>query len=255
MPLSADRLLSLAAERLHTARPELAGRHDLSTPAALRAVKAEIAGATDPARTTEAVVVAVVGELDLIGWVRETCAFTCSLTAEHREAWRRSFTRTVYLAGSPENLRGRFPFDHIAPDGSAAWLGPAPAAASHGLRRLLKSFDGRRALGDLATGTVELRVGPGPRSRPPRHRVLQIVTAGLTLTDALVHLNHLLAEAVMDGLIAPGDRITVRGVPRLDESSGPFAALRIDTAHDSPDRLQAFAGLTQEIPDAVPHHR
>ncbi|MGW7528817.1 DUF6182 family protein [Streptomyces sp. NPDC054783] len=255
MTLSADRLLSLAAERLRKARPELAARHDLSTPAALQAIKAEIAGATDPATTGEAVVVAVIGELDLIAWVRETCAFTCSLTADRRQAWRRSFTRTVYLAGSPGNLRGRFSFDHVAPDESAAWLGPAPDAASHGLRRLLRSFDGRRTLGELSPATVELPAGPAPLSRPPRHRVLQIVTADLTLTDALVHLNHLLAEAVMDGLIAPGDRITVCGVPRLEESPGPFAALRIDTAIDSPDRLQAFAGLTQETPDAATSHR
>ncbi|MGW8555964.1 DUF6182 family protein [Streptomyces tubercidicus] len=255
MILSADRLLSLATERLHTARPELAAFHGVSSPAALQAVKAEITGATDPDRTTESVVVAVVGELDLIGWVRETCSFACSLAAGRRQAWRRSFTRTVYLAGSPGNLRERFSFDHVAPDGSVAWLGPGPATASHGLRRLLKSFDGRRALGDLPPATVELPAGPGARSRPPRHRVLQIVTAGLTLTDALVHLNHLLAEAVMDDLIAPGDRITLRGVPQLDESSGPFAALRIDTAIDSPDRLQAFAGLTQETPDAAQYHR
>ncbi|UKY53221.1 DUF6182 family protein [Streptomyces inhibens] len=252
MTLSADRLLSLALERLHTARPELRARRDLSSTEALRAFRAELTG---DAPGDEAVAVVVIGTLDLFQWVRETCVFASSLTPEDAQTWRRSLTRTVYLAGAPDRLQGRFAFDHVAPDGATAWLGPAPAAASTGLRRLLKSFDGRRVVAGLPATTVVIPPGPEPGHRPPVHRAVHLATDGVTLTDALVHLNHLLAEAVMDRLIIPGDRLTVRCVPQLDDSAGTFAALRIDTATDAPDRLHAFAGLTQEIPDAVPHHR
>lgn len=238
MTISPEFLLTVAAERLRAARPELVAR--FSTPRDLQAVKAEIASD----RADEALVV-VINRLRLADWVRETCRFVLSLSAEHAELWRRSFTRTIYLAGRPDNLRERFAFDHIAADGSVAWAGPAADPATTTLRRLLKTFSGQRPLNTWAPMVVE--VPPGLARRPPVHRDLYVATAQVTISDVLVHLNHLIAEAVMDGLIAPGDRLSLRSVPRLTGLAVPFAALRIDTDIHRPGELQAFAGLTEEI--------
>ncbi|MFE2104618.1 DUF6182 family protein [Kitasatospora sp. NPDC059463] len=257
MPITPELLLSVAAERLRTALPELAGRLDLSTPQALRAAKAEITARDGTADGT--VAVAVIGRFSLDGWVRETCRFALGVPEDRAAPWRRAFTRTVFLAGRPENLRERFAFEHIAPDGSAAWAGPGPDGDSASLRRLLKTFDGRRPLGSRPPLTVEVPAAPaaGPPAGPatgspagsrrrPRDRDLYLATAGVTVSDALVQLNHLLVEAVLDGLIHPGDRLTLRPVPRLTGMAVPFTALRIDTDTHHPHKLQAYAGLTEE---------
>ena len=247
--LSPAALLRSALDRVRTARPELADRLDLSSAQALRALRAGFHSAD--AVDTEVLAVVVVGRLDLPRWVRETCAFALTLAPEARDAWRGSFTRTVFLAGSPANLRERFTFDHLAGDGSVAWCGPAPGAATATLRRLLKTFEAGHELTatPAATVTVPRTVtasGAG-WSRPAVHRDLYIATAGVTVAHALVHINHLLAEAVLDGLIHPCDRLTLRFVPRLTGLAGQFAMLRVDTDVHRPDELQAYAGLTTEI--------
>ncbi|SEP92534.1 hypothetical protein SAMN04487983_1002188 [Streptomyces sp. yr375] len=249
-PLSSEALLKSAVDRVRTARPELADRLDLSSPQALRTARAAFhdAGAV---RHDDVLAVVVIGRLDLASWVRETCAFALGLTPETQAVWRRSFTRTVYLAGSPPNLRERFAFAHVAADGSVAWAGPAAGAATATLRRLLKSFEASHELSGRPSATVTV---PGrPRSRPAVHRELYVATAKVGVTDALVHVNHLVAEAVLDGLIGPGDRLTLRFVPRLTGLTGPagpdsrFAMLRVDTDVHRPDELQAYAGLTTEV--------
>ncbi|NKY13399.1 hypothetical protein HGA06_04205 [Streptomyces somaliensis DSM 40738] len=241
-------MLRSALDRIRTARPELADRLDLSGVRALRALRAGFhhADAVD----TEVLAVVVVGRLDLPRWVRETCAFALTLGLEARAAWRGSFTRTVYLAGSPANLRERFAFDHVAGDGSVAWCGPAPSAATATLRRLLKAFEAGHELTAVPAATVTVprtvtASGAG-RPRPAVHRDLHIVTTGVTVAHALVHVNHLLAEAVLDGLIRPGDHLTLRFVPRLTGPAGRFAMLRVDTDVHRPDELRAYAGLTTE---------
>ncbi|MFI1889335.1 DUF6182 family protein [Streptomyces jumonjinensis] len=243
-PLSSAALLKSAADRVRTARPELADRLDLSSARALRAARAGFR-ATSAAESREALAVVVVGRLDLPRWVRETCAFALALAPTARDGWRHSFTRTVYLAGNPRNLRERFAFDHIADDGSMAWAGPAPAATTATLRRLLKSFEAPHELTVQPPATVTV---PGrPRSRPPVHRDLCVAAVGMTVSGALVHVNHLLAEAVLDGLIGPGDRLTLRFTPRLSGVGARFVMLRVDTDAHRPDELQAYAGLTTEV--------
>ncbi|MFJ8649667.1 DUF6182 family protein [Streptomyces sp. NPDC093546] len=236
-------LLKSAVDRVRSARPELADRLDLSSTQALRAVRDGF-HARGAAGSDETLAVVVVGRLDLPRWVRETCAFALALAPEAREAWRRSFTRTVYLAGNPSNLRERFAFDHIAGDDSVAWAGPAPGAATATLRRLLKAFESAHEL--TARPPVTVSVPGRPTSRPPVHRDLYVATAKVTVTDALVHVNHLLAEAVLDGLIGPDDRLTLRFVPRLAGVGAQLAMLRVDTDVHRPDELQAYAGLTTE---------
>ncbi|MER7462182.1 DUF6182 family protein [Streptomyces sp. NPDC097981] len=243
-PLSSAVLLKSAADRLRSARPELAGRLDLSSTQALRAVRDGFHGLRD-ADGDEVLAVVVIGRLDLPRWVRETCAFALALAPGARDTWRRAFTRTVYLAGNPANLRERFAFDHVAGDNSVAWAGPAPGAATATLRRLLKAFEASHELTARppACVTVPGRAG----ARPPVRRDLYIATAKVTVTDALVHVNHLLAEAVLDGLIGPGDRLTLRFVPRLTGLGAQLAMLRVDTDVHRPDELQAYAGLTTEV--------
>ncbi|MET9496315.1 DUF6182 family protein [Streptomyces sp. NPDC006552] len=251
MTLSSETLLTVAADRLRALRPEIAARLDLSTPAALRdakaAVNAPVADTQD-----ETLVVTVVGDLSPLVWVREACRFALSVPADRAVAWQRSFTRTVYLAGRPDNLRERFAFDHISADGSVAWAGPAPSDTTRALRRLLRTFHGARTLPTWTPTTVEIPEPvtpdpePRPRHRPPVHRDLYIATAKVTVADALVQVNHLLAEAVLEGVIAPGDHVTLRPVPRLSGLDMPFAALRVDTDNQRPHELRAYAGLTQE---------
>lgn len=266
-PLTQRRLHAEALRRLRAARPELVPAEGESDAAALRAVRARVTELPD-AGAVQAV--AVVRHFDPAAWVRDASAFALGLAPGSAAAWRRSFTRTVYLAGNPENLLGRYSFDHLAEDRSVGWCGPAPAASSAELRRLLKLFLSTAAfpVGPPRTVTVPAptatRGGSGtPRQHPARsaapgsgpwpragiHRDLYLAVSGVRVPEALVHLNHLVAEAVLDGLIMPGDRLTLRSVPSLTGASAPFAALRVDADPTHPDRLRAFAALTEETPD------
>ncbi|MQS35239.1 DUF6182 family protein [Streptomyces katsurahamanus] len=267
MTLSPTFLLSVAADRLRTTRPDLAADLDLTSLEGLRGAQAVLADreAAEPGDRT--VVVAVVGDFDLPRWVVDTCRFALAVPAERAGAWRHAFTRTVYLAGRPDSLRKRFAFDHVAEDGSIAWSGPAPEADTESLRRLLKTFSGVRELTAWAPVTVTVPEAgapgrtegephgdppPAPRgagTRRPLARDLYIATARVTVADALVQVNHLLVESAMDGTVGPGDRLTLRSVPRLTGLSVPLAALRVDTDPHRPGELRAYAGLTEPPED------
>lgn len=79
------------------------------------------------------------------------------------------------------------------------------------------------------------------------HRDLYYATARVSVAEGLVHLNHLLAEAVLDGLVGPGDRLTLRPVPRLTGLERTFTAVRAETDVHRPHTLQAYAALTEEL--------
>lgn len=251
-----ERLRRAAAERIHIARPDLAARFDLASADGLLAAQAAVQGLAAPPgeggpaagrETDDTLATVVIGRLDLAHWARDTCAFALSLAGERAERWRRSFTRTVFLAGNPASLEDRFAFAHTAADGSAAWAGPGPAAETAALRRLLKLFHGDAAL--PAAVDLTFRVPGHPAAgRPPVHRHLYLATAGCTVSEALVHVNHVLAEAVLDGLVTRGDAVTIRQVPRLMGIPASFAALRVTPEPALPGRLRAAAGLTKETP-------
>ncbi|MFI1102952.1 DUF6182 family protein [Streptomyces melanogenes] len=276
-PLTQRRLRAEAFQRLRQVRPELAAAGGESDLAALLAARARVAERPD-ADAVQAV--AVVCHFDPAVWVRDAAAFALGLAPGTAAAWRHSFTRTVFLAGNPANLLGRYSFDRLAEDGSVGWCGPAPAESSAGLRRLLKLFQSTAAFpvgpprtvtvpaptasrGDSGTHRQAPTPGPGaeplprgaapPRPGPPPragvHRDLYVAASGVPMPEALVHLNHLVVEAAMDGLITPGDRLTLRSVPSLTGATAPFAALRVDVDRTRPDRLRAFAALTEETPD------
>ncbi|WP_457029061.1 DUF6182 family protein [Kitasatospora sp. P5_F3] len=232
-------LVDRAGRRVRHARPDLAERFDLSTLAGLLDAQQSVAAAS----AEDTLVVAVIHHLELAEWAGATCAFAFGLDPVAGARWRRSFTRTVFLAGNPANLRERFRFAHVAGDSTAAWTAPGPGPSATTLRRLLKLFDA--PAGPPARPDTLVRLPGRPTTR---HRDLYLATEGCTLADALVHLNHVLVEAVLDGLIAPGDSLTLRQVPRLVGIATPFAALRVVTDPHRPDRLKAAAGLTEETP-------
>lgn len=236
MSIGPELLLDEAVRRIRAARPDLARGFDLSTVSGLAAAQRSLG--------VEVMAVSVVRDFDLVSWIRGTCAFAAGLPPSLVPAWRRSFTRTIFLAGNPENLLDRFSFAHVSEDGTAAWMAPAAERELVPLRRLLKLFSGPYSL--RSQPPLSLSV-PGVSARPPVRRGLYVAVAGVPVAEVMVHLGHLLAEAVLDGLLLPGDALTVRLVPRLSGITSPFAALRIGS--ESGDRLRAFAGLTEEMGD------
>ncbi len=241
MSLTQETLSDRVASRIRRARPDLAARVDLSTPSGLTAAQREIAAEGGEEGT---LAVAVLCRFDLASFAAGVCAFAGRLDPGTAQAWRESFTRTVFLAGNPENLRERFALDHVAADGSAAWSGPGPAGASGGLRRLLKLFDGSGALPAGRTPPVVVPAAAGRPERTGVEHTLHLATREVTVADLLVHLHHLLAEAVLDGIVSPGDRLAVRQAPYLAGVREPFTAVRVAPDRACPDRLRAYAGLT-----------
>ncbi|GAA1032774.1 hypothetical protein GCM10009557_32330 [Virgisporangium ochraceum] len=183
--------------------------------------------------------IAVLRRFDPEVFVRSAVAFAAGVHGTRRDAWFRAFTRTIFLSGNPANLRGRFTGDHLCDDGSMMWFAPVPPDASLGLRRLLKRFDGGGEPVVPATLTTDL---PGPASGTV-HR-LEIATAGLTVGDYLVHVNHVLAEAVLTRVIRPGDRLDLSHAPRIGHGGPPYSMLRVH--HDTADhaRLRAYVALS-----------
>lgn len=183
--------------------------------------------------------IAVLRRFDPAVFARSSVEFALGVGETARACWFRAFTRTLFLAGSPVNLTTRFPFDHVAPDGSVAWLGSAPRESSTGLRRLLKRFDGD--VEAVVPATAEFTV-PGPRGGTTVY--CHVATAGVSLSDYLVHVNHVLAEAVLIGAIRPGHRVVLTHAPRLVGAAGPYSVLRVHRDGADPTRLRAYAGLS-----------
>ncbi|MEW2625229.1 DUF6182 family protein [Streptomyces sp. NPDC048106] len=247
--LTNERLLAVTAERIRATRPDLVTDLDLTSVQELEEARTRIAAHTDDEGS---VVVAVVRSPSLPVWTAQTCAFALALPADQAGAWRRGFTRTLHLAGQPLHLTDRFRFAHVAPEGSVGWTEPLPKADAHKLRRLLKTFVGGRELRSRPPVTVRVphraeHAEGRDTTRRPSHRELYYATAKVTVAQGLVHLNHLLVEAVMDGLIRAGDRITLRPVPRLAGLDRDFAAVRAETDTHRPHALQAYAALTKEL--------
>lgn len=184
--------------------------------------------------------IAVLRRFDPAVFARSSLEFALGLDAARADGWFRAFTRTVFLIGNPANLAERFRFNQVADDGSIAWFGPASSAECTGLRRLLKLFAGTAEPTPPAALTV---VVPGAVGDGGRNFELFMATAGLTMTDYLVHLNHTLAEAALTRTIRPGDRLRLRHVPRLAEPAAPYSVLRVHRDNHDPSRLRAYTCL------------
>jgi Family of unknown function (DUF6182) len=184
----------------------------------------------------------VVEEFTPAALARGAVAFTSALPPPRREAWRRSFTRTVFLVGRPQSLTLRYPAVHL--EDGLAWYGPDLDTVRRPLSRMLNAYH-----------------GPAPVDVPPDlfatgATVTALVATGdVSTQDYLVHLHHLVAEATLRGLVTPADRIGIRHRPRLD---GPDVAALLDPARAGlvetrisrdrrdPARPRLYAVLTRE---------
>lgn len=208
---------------------------------------AELAAAEQHA--PDAAAIAVIRAFEPLAFVRSVLEFALGLEESTRATWLRAFTRTVFLAGNPANLAERFPFDHVTPDASIAWLGPASPARTTGLRRLLKRFDG-----DVEPELPPTAVVDVPGAGGVAAHCCEIATSGVTISDYLIHVNHLLAESVLTHVIRPGDKLVLRHVPRLGVDNRRHTALRVHRDSADPNRLRAYACLfpMHPTPDTDP---
>ncbi|MFD7500059.1 DUF6182 family protein [Streptomyces sp. NPDC059850] len=240
------------ASRIRLAHP---GRGDEAPdPGPLTAeLLTELASAAEAATTT---VTVVLRRFEPQVYAESVLRYALSLPDTLRASWLRAYTRTVFLTGNPANLTGRFGFHYVSQDGSMAWTAPDDAGERSPLRRLLRLFP----TAELPPLPARLRVpatagtpehdGPAP----VREARLYAVTTRVSLAAYLVHVHHVLAEAVIAQLIDEHTELTIHHVPQLDPADGPFDLLRVvpdpDAASDDqPEtagagRLRAYAALT-----------
>lgn len=159
-------------------------------------------------------VVVLLRSLDLADFVCGARIFAASLDAEEARYWRRSFTRTRFLFGNPVNLAAT---RVIAPNETAAWLGPFPSDRLPGQTRLLKPV----------TGTLPALPSDVDIAGTGATRMLHMATSGLTLVDYLVHLHHTLAEAVLLGRLRPDEPVRLHHRPELEPGLGSPAYARV----------------------------
>jgi Family of unknown function (DUF6182) len=240
---SQERLFAELSRRIQIVRDRHgASREPASPPAApidLSILDAAVMAAPDIAA------IAVIRDFDPVAFARASLAFAFLLPEDWRSLWFSAYTRTIFLAGNPANLKGRFPFQYVADDGSSAWLGPASPQLAMSLRRLLVLFRGDPAprLTNKFTLTAPLAASGEPTAQRPE-RSVYIGAAGLSASDYLVHLNHTLAESVLTGLIVPGDTVTIRHLPRLHGCREELAWLRVHRDNKDANRLRAYAGVS-----------
>lgn len=180
---------------------------------------------------------AVVGRVKVASYVAGAIEFATGLEPAEAGAWFGAFTRTAFLAGDPLRVAVRHPARQLAADGSVAWYGPAAGGLFKPLRLLLKSFEApllpplpdRLVLGDRRTG---------------ERRLLYVATAAVGMADYLIHLNHLVCEATIAGLLAPGAALELRHVETIGDSTGPFLLTRV--ASETGGTLRRYAALAQE---------
>ncbi|MGA4844620.1 DUF6182 family protein [Streptomyces sp. G45] len=186
--------------------------------------------------------VAVLRAFDAGAFARSVLDFASWLPPAARADWQGDFTRTVFLAGNPRNLAARLPPSLVSADGHIAWYAGGPRRARRELRLLLRAVEG--ALPPALPAAVTLTV-PGATRHPRRWRA-DIATGGLSLPQYLVHVNHTLAESLLTGVLAPGDRLTLRHAPALPELPRSPAYLRVHQDPGDPGRLRAFAAVTDD---------
>ncbi|MFF3182729.1 MULTISPECIES: DUF6182 family protein [Rhodococcus] len=192
------------------------------------------------ARNTDLCAVAVVSRFSPAVFVESSYGFAARLSPEMRTAWCASYTRTVYLAGDPENISVRFPPNYCSVDGSIAWFGPDTAAAMASLRKLLRPLVSTFEIGDAFT---VVRSVDGARLSD-RTAVLALERRETTAERYSIHSNHVVSEALAMGLLDATDSIQLRLVDRIDPEDGPYDYLRVAADRDRPESLRCYAGLT-----------
>jgi len=194
-------------------------------------------GAAEGARDLTAFV--VVRQVDVARYVAGAIQFAADLKPTLADSWLEAFTRTVFLAGDPLRIAARYPARQLAADGSAGWFGPADGDSLRGLRLLLRSFEAP------VLPPLPDRVLLGDHSAAGG-RQLYVDTAGIGMADYLIHLNHLVCEATIAGLLVPDMQLELRHVERIGDSTGPFACTRVAVEGDGKERLRRYAALSAE---------
>jgi hypothetical protein len=211
-PTSQSRLAELLAERVRsvTAQPEVRA-----------------------AGTTVLVLLRSMRLADVAHGARQ---FAAALEPADAAAWLRSWTRTRFLFGNPANLTAQNQARVVAPEATAAWLGPFADDHRPGLSRLLKPVTGQ--LPELPRDLDLPGVGAP--------RVLQVAVAGLNLADYLVHLHHTLAEAVLLGRLRPDEplRLSHRPTLTIDPTGNPPAYARVLPERGDTGRLHLHTWLS-----------
>ncbi|TCC34928.1 DUF6182 family protein [Kribbella sindirgiensis] len=182
--------------------------------------------------------VAVVGEFDLAMFVRSSADFAACVDPDIGMAWQQSFTRTIFLAGDPHNLVERQPAAHLADDGSVAWYGPDRPEAYEGLSRLLRPLSGPTGLGVVAERPEVPLSWSADRSVD-----LVAVTSEVSLEATVVHINHLVAEAVLTGALNSAGAIKIRTVEQIDAIEGECLAFRVAPRDGNDESLRCFGYL------------
>lgn len=210
-----------------------------------RVERAARAGRARPGRRAAGPVgaIAVLRDFTPETFVASAVAFARGTAGARAASWYEDFTRTIFLAGDPRNLAERHPCEHLSPDGTIAWFGPAPLADREPLRRLLRPFRG--PLGVAVPFGQEMRIGDG--DAPGRgSALLEVPAAGMSVEDYLIDVNHLIAEAVLDGLLSGTGRLLVRHLPDDPGASARHDRIRVTADPHSPGGLRARAYLTVE---------
>ncbi|GLP67074.1 hypothetical protein TUSST3_36960 [Streptomyces sp. TUS-ST3] len=214
--------------------------------ARLDAVHRGLRGGPAPPGLSVAVVVA---DLDPAAFLGGAADFALAIPDALRDGWYRTFTRTVFLAGRPASVAPRHPYRHATPTADLAWYGPLPRRELAPLSRLLRAFRG--------PAPVEVPAGPltVPVTGRPTGRVVDVTvaTAGVSSGAYLVHVHHLITEAVLRGLVRPGDTLSVEHTDTLDVTDFPAVLdparaasvqTRITPVNTDPDRLRLYGVLT-----------
>jgi len=143
----------------------------------------------------------VLDGFDLAEYVSGTLEHLAQLDRETLDRWHRNFTKTMFMLGSPERIAARF---EIVRHRSAhiAWTVPGDSKAHLGLRRLLKPLFTAQLM--AMPDRLEIRV-PGTSARRLELRIART----RTLESYLVHLNHTLCDAFIEGSLRPGDVVTI----------------------------------------------
>ncbi|MFJ8630162.1 DUF6182 family protein [Streptomyces sp. NPDC093568] len=194
-------------------------------------------------------VVVVVADLDPVEFIAGAADFALRIPDAQRDGWYRTFTRTVFLAGRPASVAARHPYRHATPGADLAWYGPATRRELRPLSRLLRAFQAPAPIA-VPAGPLTVTV-PGPPSG-------LIVDAAVATGDVssgayLVHVHHLITEAVLRGLLRPGDTLRVEHADTLDIADFPAVLdparaasvqTRITHSGTEPDRLRLYGVLT-----------
>ena len=165
--------------------------------------------------------IAVVRSFDAAEFIRASVQFARGLPADLGREWLASFTRTVFLAGDPCNLSTRFPGGQLAPDGESVWFSPSGLDEMQSLSRLLRPFRG--PLGVPAAHGVRV-VLDEESSTTVR---LCVATDGLGVEDYLIHVNHVLAEACLQGLLDGVSAIELTHAGAIEVIEEPYSYLRV----------------------------